>query len=257
MHDGTTHHQRRHVDHAGTYRRNAETWDGFYDGNGNGAPLWSGQPNGSLVAEVADLEPGTALDVGCGEGADAIWLARRGWTVTALDPSAVALDRAAAAAVAAQATVAWMHGGLVETAGELDPFDLVSVQYGVLPLDTEATAIRLLCRAVAPGGTLLVVHHELDLADDGHHSFDPADHVTPDDVAAALGDGWQIEIHERRQRPGPLPPEARHVRDIVLRAARLETSTGPHPGDTRTKRLGATPRGAPMSWRPYGGGRSR
>lgn len=60
--------------------------------------MWSGQPNGSLVAEVADLEPGTALDVGCGEGADAIWLAHQGWKVTALDPSAVALDRAATAA---------------------------------------------------------------------------------------------------------------------------------------------------------------
>jgi SAM-dependent methyltransferase len=223
--DEMTHHQRRRVDHAGSSRLNAETWDAFYDGNGNGEPLWSGQPNGSLVAEVADLEPGTALDVGCGEGADAIWLAHRGWKVTALDPSAVALERAAAAAARAQATVAWMHGGLVETAGELDTFDLVSIQYGVVPRGTAAMAIRLLWRAVAPAGTLLVVHHELDLADGGHDSFDQAHHVMPDDVAADLGDGWQIEVHERRQRPGPLPPEARRIRDIVLRARRLEGST--------------------------------
>jgi SAM-dependent methyltransferase len=116
-----------------------ETWDAFYDHSGDGAPLWSGQPNGSLVAEVADLEPGTALDVGCGEGADAIWLAQQGWKVTALDPSAVALDRAVTAAATMEVTVTWMHGGLLETAGELETFDLVSVQYGILPLDTEAT----------------------------------------------------------------------------------------------------------------------
>jgi SAM-dependent methyltransferase len=221
----TTHRHSQHVDRGGTSRSHAETWDAFYDRNGDGLPLWSGQPNGSLVAEVADLEPGTALDVGCGEGADAIWLAQRGWTVTALDPSAVALDRAASAAAQAEVTVAWMHGGLVETAGELETFDLVSLQYGVLPLDTEATAVRLLCRAVAPGGTLLVVHHELDLAHDGHGSFAPADHLVPDDVAAHLGGDWRIETHERRQRPGVLPPRARHIRDIVLRARRLRRPT--------------------------------
>jgi SAM-dependent methyltransferase len=223
MHNDMTQHEQ--VDRGGSSRSDAETWDTFYATNGADAPLWSGQPNGSLVAEVADLEPGTALDVGSGEGADAIWLARRGWRVTALDPSDVALDRAAAAATKMDTTVTWIHGGLVETASELDTFDLVSVQYGVLPLDTETTAIRLLCRAVAPGGTLLIVHHELDLVHDDHGSFDPADHVMPDDVAAHLEDEWQIETHERRQRPGPLPPEARHIRDIVLRARRLETPT--------------------------------
>jgi SAM-dependent methyltransferase len=150
-----------------------------------------------LVAEVAHLEPGKALDVGCGEGADAIWLAQRGGTVTALDPSAVALARAAATAAALELTVAWMHGGLVETASELGTFDLVSVQYGVLPADAETTAIRLLCRAVAPGGTLLVVHHELDLMADHHGVFDPADHVMPDDVAAHLQDERQASGRSR------------------------------------------------------------
>jgi 2-polyprenyl-3-methyl-5-hydroxy-6-metoxy-1,4-benzoquinol methylase len=224
MHDETTRRLRPHVDRRPSPHAHAETWDDLYNRNGDGVPLWSGQPNGSLVAEVADLIPGTALDVGCGEGADAIWLAQRGWEVTALDPSAAALGRAAAAAVETEVTVAWRHGGLVETAAELGTFDLVSVQYGVLPLDTDATAVRLLCRTVAPGGTLLVIHHELDLAHDGYGLFDPADHLMPDDVAAHLGDEWQIETHERRQRPGTLPPGTRHVRDIVLRARRLEGS---------------------------------
>jgi SAM-dependent methyltransferase len=222
MHDDATH---QHVGHGGASRSHAATWDAFYATNGDGASRWSGRPNGSLVAEVADLEPGTALDVGCGEGTDAIWLAHRGWEVTALDPSVVALDRAARAAADTEATVTWLRGGLTETAGELGTFDLVSVQYGVVPIDTEATAIRLLCAAVAPGGTLVVVHHELDLSHDDRDAFDPTDHLTPDDVATHLANGWQIETHERRQRPVALPLEVPHVRDIVLRARRLDGPT--------------------------------
>ena len=73
----------------------AAEWDARY--SESDAATWSGRPNGRLVAEVADLHPSRALDVGCGEGADAIWLARRGWAVTAIDISAVAIERARAA----------------------------------------------------------------------------------------------------------------------------------------------------------------
>src|SRR4051794_30296354 len=84
----------------------ASEWDARY-GERDGA-MWSGRPNGRLVAEVAELTPGSALDVGCGEGADAIWLARGGWTVTAIDVSDVAIGRAREAAERAGATVEWM-----------------------------------------------------------------------------------------------------------------------------------------------------
>jgi SAM-dependent methyltransferase len=225
MPDDTTHPHGQPGELETTAGAHCETWDAFYDRNGQGAPVWSGQPNGSLVAEVADLEPGTALDVGCGEGADAIWLAHQGWKVTALDPSAVALKRAAAATAEAKATITWLHGGLIETARMLGTFDLVSVHYSVLPLEDHATAIRLLCHAVAPGGTLLVVHHELDLAHDAHAGPGRDDHLKPDDVAAQLGDEWHIKTHHRRARPAAPPPDTPDIRDIVLRAHRLEGPT--------------------------------
>src|SRR6478609_9919899 len=86
----------------------AAEWDAKYRER-DGA-IWSGQPNGRLIAEVADLVPGRALDVGCGEGADALWLARRGWTVTAIDISDVAVARAREAAEVAGETVDWVCG---------------------------------------------------------------------------------------------------------------------------------------------------
>src|SRR6478752_5746152 len=91
--------------------------------------LWSGQPNGALVAEVAGLTPGRALDVGCGEGADAVWLAGGGWDVTAIEVSGVALERAARHARDAGVAVHWVHAGLAEAALPPASFDLVSAQY--------------------------------------------------------------------------------------------------------------------------------
>src|ERR671914_249851 len=89
----------------------AAEWDTRY----RDAAMWSGRPNGRLVAEVADLTPGRALDVGCGEGADAIWLAGRGWMVTAIDISDVAVGRAREAAAVAGAEVDWVCGDALQT----------------------------------------------------------------------------------------------------------------------------------------------
>ncbi len=205
---------RRHNDH------DAREWDQRYTGDGDGAPMWSGWPNGTLVAEVTDLVPGTALDVGCGEGADAIWLAQQGWQVTAADPSRVALDRAEAAAREAGVEVTWIHAGLLGMPGGTGVHDLVSAQYTVLRRTDDDAAITALLRAVAPGGTLLFVHHELDPAHATEHGFDPADYVMPGDVAARLDNRWEVEVHETRPRPEPVPPGARHVRDVILRVRR-------------------------------------
>src|SRR5205823_14237286 len=138
----------------------AAEWDGRYTER-EGA-MWSGRPNGRLVAEIADLTPGRALDVGCGEGADAIWLARRGWTVTAIDISDVAVRRAREAAELAGVTVEWLCGDALLTPFPARSFDLMSMQYPALPKAAGEAAVRTLLDAVRPGGLLLAVYHDLD-----------------------------------------------------------------------------------------------
>ena len=195
----------------------AAEWDERY---GTAEQVWSGEPNGALVAEVATLGPGRALDVGCGEGADAVWLARRGWRVTALDVSRVALDRAGRHARDADAQVEWVHAGLVEAGLPAGGFDLVSAQYPVLHKTPDAVAERTLVELVAPGGTLLVVHHDIDPEHVHEGGFDPALYALPADVAALLDGAWQIEVDERRPRSVRGGGGAHHVQDLVLRARR-------------------------------------
>lgn len=116
----------------------AQFWDEMYRSRDQ---VFSGAPNGVLVTEVTDLPPGQALDVGCGEGADALWLARRGWQVTAVDISRTALQRAAAAATDITGRVAWTRADLTITPPPAGAFDLVSVQYFPLPHQPDHTAL--------------------------------------------------------------------------------------------------------------------
>lgn len=184
--------------------------------------LWSGEPNAALVAEVGALAPGRALDVGCGEGADALWLASRGWDVTALDVSSVALARAAGQAAQRSVEVNWLHSGLVEADLPAGGFDLVSAQYPALLRTPDNAAERALLNAVAPGGILLVVHHALPAAGAGHASaVDMRDYLLPGDIAAALGDAWLVEANEIRPRHVTAGAGAHHTEDVVLRARRL------------------------------------
>lgn len=184
--------------------------------------LWSGEPNGALVAEVAGLTPARVLDVGCGEGADAVWLAGAGWDVTALEVSGVALERAAGHARAAGVAVHWVHAGLVEAALPRASFDLVSAQYPALPRTPDAAAECALLAAVAPAGVLLVVHHAGMESRPAGGGFDPADYVSLPLVAALLTDDWQIEVDEQRPRVVPRAGAgAHHIDDVVLRTRRL------------------------------------
>ena len=148
---------------AGTIGFTREFWDDRYSSAGQ---LWSGQPNPQLVAQTAGLTPGDALDVGSGEGADAIWLAGRGWTVTAVDISVVALDRAAAHAAARGDEIArrirWRPADLLSWDPGSQQFDLVSAQFMYLPEAELKSLHRRLAAAVRPGGTLLIVLHHPD-----------------------------------------------------------------------------------------------
>lgn len=210
--------QREDGGHLEAVERGDVEWDERYTIS---EQLWSGQPNGALVAEVGALEPSRALDVGCGEGADAIWLAGRGWAVTALDVSQVALRRAAAAAERAEVHVEWVHAGLVDAALPAAGFDLVSAQYPALLRTPGRGAERALIAAVAPKGLLLVVHHaNADMVHDETVGFDPADYVSPADVASMLDDDWQIQLDERRPRHVASGAGSNHTHDVVLKAWR-------------------------------------
>lgn len=222
--------------HVNPHAPGQAEWDARYQEQ---SQLWSGEPNGALLAETEHLTPGRVLDVGCGEGADAIWLAQHGWNVTGLEVSQVALDRAAERADEAGVHIDWVHSGLVE-AGLHAQFDLVSAMYPALPSAAGDAAVKALLDAVAPGGTLLFVHHAHEhSADHGHghghvhehghqheentRRFNPDDFVSVQQVRVALGAGWQIEVDELRERAVPEGGAgAQHRHDEVLRAVKLK-----------------------------------
>ncbi|WP_144792994.1 bifunctional 2-polyprenyl-6-hydroxyphenol methylase/3-demethylubiquinol 3-O-methyltransferase UbiG [Kocuria palustris] len=196
----------------------AEAWDAIYSPSER---RWSGQPNQALVDEVSGMAPGTALDVGCGEGADAVWLAQQGWRVSGLDVSGVALERARAAAESAGAEVQWLHSGLDDTELPEDGFDLVSAFYPALPRQPEGMNLIALLGAVAPGGTLLfVAHADVDPDEARERGFDPDAYLSIDDLEAALrrSSHWEVTTRERRSRRVADGAGAGHTHDEVLRA---------------------------------------
>jgi SAM-dependent methyltransferase len=178
-----------------------ELWDDRYRESDR---IWSGNPNTVLVREVEDLPPGRALDLGCGEGADAIWLARRGWQVTAVDISGVALERAARNAGEVADRIDWQRHDL-GTSFPAGRFDLVSAQFLHSPADMPREKIlRTAADAVAPGGVLLIVGHAgFPPWEDNPH---PDVHLpTPQEVLDDLDlpdEEWEVQVcgeHERIQ----------------------------------------------------------
>lgn len=199
-------------------------WDERYRSH---RTLWSGKPNANLVSEVDGLTPGTALDVGCGEGADAVWLAGRGWRVTGVDLSAVALERASAHAEQVGADIAarinWVHADLTTWDPGRARFDLVSAQYLHLPSVPRQALFGRFAAIVATGGTLLIVgHHPSDLQTTVPRPPMPDLFFTGDDIAGQLSpDEWEIITNAAVART-TTDPEGRTVdiHDTVLRAER-------------------------------------
>ncbi len=202
---------------------NADDWDRRYSGD----QIWSGNPNGTLVREINGGGTGRALDVGAGEGGDAIWLAEQGWTVTASDISERGLSRVDAEArrrglrVECRLADANAAGAFPAAA-----FDLVTAHYASIPRTPDGRGIRNLLDAVAPGGTLLVVSHDLEPMrmpiDTAQHSraFDPDAYLRVEDIAAALtaSPDWTVRVNEKRPRPAGAASAGHHVDDVVLRA---------------------------------------
>ncbi|MEV5518224.1 class I SAM-dependent methyltransferase [Streptomyces flaveolus] len=192
----------------------ADFWEARYRDTDR---VWSGRPNELLVREAGDLTPGTALDLGCGEGADAVWLAGRGWHVTGVDISATALERAAVHAADAGVgdRVAWERHELGRSFPE-GSFDLVSAHYLQSPVALDQRAVLgSAANAVADGGTLLVVMHA------GWPSWQtepPFDAVFPtldgvlDELALPAGE-WTVRTKETVRRPSTSPEGTEGHRD--------------------------------------------
>jgi thioredoxin reductase/SAM-dependent methyltransferase len=204
---------------------NQTDWDHRYGDE----QMWSGHPNGSLVNQVAAMTPGHALDVGAGEGGDAVWLAEQGWKVTASDISQRALGR-----IETEAQRRGLHVECHRTdANALDAFDagafdLVSAQYASIPRTPDNRGVRNLINAVAPGGTLLIVSHDLEQMrrpiDTRSHSqaFDPDAYLRTEDFAAVLATspGWEIDTHRKQPRPAGAASASHPIDDIILCARR-------------------------------------
>jgi 2-polyprenyl-3-methyl-5-hydroxy-6-metoxy-1,4-benzoquinol methylase len=182
-----------------------------------------GRPNPQLVAEVGELAPGTTLDAGCGEGANAIWLASRGWRVTAVDFATTALRRARehAETLGADITsrIEWVQADLTSWTPAEDHFDLVSAHY-VHPAASREVLFRRLAASVAPGGTLLIVGHRPSALQTTSSSAPAEVYFTAEEVAASLDpDHWDIAVAEARSRS--VTDHDGHeitLRDAVLRA---------------------------------------
>ncbi len=195
-------------------------WEERYRGH---TALHRSGPNPQLVAEVGDLRPGTALDAGCGEGANAIWLASHGWRVTAVDIASTALRHAREYAETfgddVVSRIDWAEADLTAWTPAEEHFDLVCAHY-VHPAASRQIVFRRLAAAVAPGGTLLIVDHHPSHEPALSHATVPAVHITPAELAAGLdSDRWDIAVAEARTRPATDSDGCENtLHDAVLRA---------------------------------------
>ena len=161
--------------------------------------IWTGNANQFVEAHLADLEPGTAIDLGAGEGRNAVWLANRGWTVTAVDFSQVGLDKAQQLASDHDVTINTV--GADATTWQPDvPVDLVMLSYLQLPTAQQRTVLDHAVTWLTPGGTLFVIAHDRSNIEHGYGGPPSADVCyTVDDTVDALGslDVHTAEVAER------------------------------------------------------------
>ncbi|MCC8928891.1 MAG: class I SAM-dependent methyltransferase [Rhodococcus sp. (in: high G+C Gram-positive bacteria)] len=201
----------------------AEAWDTKYSAHDlvYGAP-----PNQVLVEFATALPRGRALDLASGEGRNALWLATRGWEVTAVDFSAVGLRKGHRIAERAPKSVrdrlTWVHADVTQIAP--DPqYDLALVLYLHLPAEQRRTVIRAAVSALKPDGILMILgHHTANITKGVGGPQDPEILYTPDDLAADVGDFVDIRVCEQRVRQ----LESGNAIDSLLLASRSRLGSG-------------------------------
>ena len=195
-----------------------EDWDKRYAAVEN---LWAVRPNRFLVAEVSELEPGRALDLACGEGQNAIWLASLGWDVTGVDYSEVAIAKARARAEREGVEAAFACADLAEYEPERGAYDLVVVLYLHVPSAQRGSVHAKAAEALAPGGTFLLLGHDLaNLTEGVGGPSDPDLLYTADEIAAELPG---LEIEKATTVLRDVDGEERDAIDTIVRARRGTT----------------------------------
>ncbi len=193
----------------------ASEWDERYRAEGL---VWGGPPNRWVVEELSDAPTGVAVDLACGEGRNALWLAAHGWRVIAVDFSAVAIDKARE--LDSSGLVEWITADATDYRPP-GPVDLALLCYLQVPAEQRRNAVRNAAAALAPGGSLLVIAHDSrNLADGVGGPSDPRVLYTADDVAADLvGTGLVSDRVSEVFRP--IPGSERPAIDALLRAHRV------------------------------------
>jgi SAM-dependent methyltransferase len=197
----------------------SKTWDRRYAGRD---PVWTSEANRFLIQEVDGLAPGRALDLACGEGRNAIWVAERGWRVTGVDFSKVGLDKARQLEDARDVHAEWIAADLLDYRPDPKAFGLVIVFYLQVPASQRTPILKSAASAVAAGGTFLLVgHHSSNIAGGHGGPRDSAVLYRAEDVERDLrGTGLRIERAERMERPVQTPEGEQIALDALVRASR-------------------------------------
>lgn len=198
-----------------------EDWDSRYSKK---EFLWTVEPNRSLTQELSNYAPGRALDLAAGEGRNAVWLAEQGWTVKAVDFSAVAIEKARQLAMGRELSsrISFKVADLIWYEPEEHSFDLVTLIYLQIPFAQLAPIIKRAARAVAPGGVFLLVAHDLENLTHGYGGPQHADVLyTAEQVAAALDGELEIVKACRLERPVAVEGRTETALDCLVLARKI------------------------------------
>ena len=195
----------------------SDDWDRRY---ADSELLWTAEPNRFVVQELSSLPPGQGLDLACGEGRNAVWLAERGWRVTAVDFSPVGLSKARRLAAERKVSVDWLLADLLDYQPAPDKFQLALVAYLQVPAEQRAAVLLKACSALVSGGVILVIGHDLtNLSEGVGGPQDPSVLYTPDEIVAELP-GLFVQRAERVRRPVEVDGQIHDAIDTLVRAAR-------------------------------------